>query len=65
MNEENKYLPHIYWSTKLNKNPTKAQFIIYVPKCSLKLISKYVTAVFKILFHEIESYNDQSQCFPG
>ena len=39
VNEENKYLPHIYWLPKLHKNPTKTRLIITAPKCSLKPLS--------------------------
>ena len=45
INEENKYLPHIYWLLKLPKNPTR--FLIAAPNYSLKPVSIYITTVFK------------------
>ena len=52
-NKANKCLPHIYWFPKLNKNLTKLRFVEVALNCSLPL-SKYMTAVFKILFsHDI------------
>ena len=49
----------------MHKDPTKVRFIIAVPKHSLKPLSKSITAVFKILFYQIQSYKDQSQYFSG
>ena len=49
--KKTKCLPYIYWLPKLDKNPTKARFIIAAPKSSPKPLSKSVTALFKILFH--------------
>ena len=57
LNCQNKCLLHIYWLPKVHKNPRKARFIIAPPKCSLKPISKSLTAVFKIRFNQIESCN--------
>ena len=55
--EENKCLLHIYWLPKVHKNPRKARFMMAPPKCSLKPVYKSLTAVFKIPFDQIESYN--------
>ena len=63
VNEENRCLPHIYWLPKLHKNPTKARFIILALKCFLKPLLASITAFFKILFHQIEDYSNQSQYF--
>ena len=65
MIEESKYLPHIYWLPKLQKNSTKARFIIAAPKSSLKSFSKTITVVFKIPIHQTESCNDQLQYVSG
>ena len=65
VNKENKCLSHIYWLPKFHRNPTKAQFIIAAPKCSQKQLSKSTTVAFKILLHQIESYNRQSLYFWG
>lgn len=48
---------------KLYKTPTKARSIIAAPRSSGKLLSKSITAVFKIFFHQIESYSNRSQYF--
>lgn len=65
MIEESKYLPHIYWLPKLQKNSTKARFIIAAPKSSLKSFYKTITVVFKISIHQTESCNDQLQYVSG
>lgn len=59
--EKNRYLPQIWWLPKLHKNPTKTRLKTAALKCSLKPISKSITAAFKILSHQIESYNNQLQ----
>ena len=38
--KKTKCLPYIYWLPKLDKNPTKARFIIAAPKSSPKPLSK-------------------------
>ena len=53
----------VCWLTKLNKNPTKARFIIAAPACSVKLLSKYITSVFKLIFNQVNSYNKQWSYF--
>ena len=63
--EDNKRLPNIYWLPKLHKKPTKARFIIAAPKCSIKPLSKSITSVFKLLFNQIHSYNDESRYYSG
>ena len=45
-NAENKCLPSMYWLPKLHRNTAKIKFIIPVPKCSLKALSKSITYVF-------------------
>ena len=59
VNEETKCLPHIYWLPKVHKNPRKARTIKAASKFSLKPVSKFLAAVFKILFLQIESCNNQ------
>ena len=62
---KDKCLPTIYWLPKLHKKPTKARFIIAAPKCSLKLMSKAITKVFKLMYNQIEDYNKKCHFFTG
>ena len=61
----NKKLLNIYQTPKLNKNATKAKFIIVAPKCSVKPLSNAVTAALKIMFNQIKHDNFRSQYSPG
>ena len=61
--KKTKCLPYIYWLPKLDKNPTKARFIIAAPKSFPKLLSKSVTALLKMFFHQTESYNDHARLY--
>ena len=45
----NKKPPNIYWTPKLHKNSTKAKFITSPTKCSVKPLSKAVTAALKLI----------------
>ena len=62
---ENECLPHIYWLPKMHKNPSKFRFIIAAPKCSIKPLNKAITAIFKLLFRQIEKYNQKSYFYSG
>ena len=46
---ENECLPHIYWLPKMHKKSTKFRFIIAAPKCSIKPLTKALTAIFKLM----------------
>ena len=60
VSEDNKRPPAICWLPKLNKNPTtKARFIIAAPTSCVKLLSKYITSVFKLIFNIVNSCNKQ------
>lgn len=63
--EDNKRLPRIYWLPKLHKNPSKFRFIIAAPKCSIKPLATSITLALKLLYKQIESYNDRSSYFSG
>ena len=52
-----------YKLPKLHKTLTKSRSIIAAPKSSRKLLSKSITAVLKIFFHQIESYSNWLQYF--
>ena len=60
VSECNHRLPNIYWTPKLHKNPSKARFIIAAPKCSVKPLSKAVTAALKLMYKQVENYNYKS-----
>ena len=42
-------LPLMYWIPKMHTNPVGSRFIIASPKCTLKPLSKDITATFKLL----------------
>ena len=63
LNAENKYLPSIYWLSKLHKNPTKARFTLAASICSLKSLSKSIASVFKLIFRQTEIYNKEISFF--
>ena len=65
VSEINKRLPNIYWTLKGHINPTKARFIIAVPKCSVKTLSIAVTAALKLIYKQIENYNFKTQYYSG
>ena len=65
VDEEQRELPHIYWLPKLHKSPPKARFIIAAPNNALKPLSKALTAILKLFFHQIESYHKKCQYFSG
>ena len=49
----------------MHKNPTKANFIIAAPKCSVKPLSKAVAAALKLIYKETENYNFKTQYYTG
>ena len=65
VDEEQRELPRIYWLPKLHKSPFKARFIIAAPNNALKPLSKALTAILKLFFHQIESYHKKCQYFSG
>lgn len=65
VSKKNKCLLHTSWQLKMHKDLTKARFTKAVLKHSLRPLSKSITAAFKILFDQIESYKDHSQYISG
>ena len=65
VNQENECLPQIYWLPKMHKTPTKFKFIIAAPKCSIKSLSKSITAILKLFYSQIETYNKKSHFYSG
>ena len=50
---------------KMHKNPIKARFIIASSKSSIKRLARTITSVFRLLFRQIETYNDECRFFTG
>ena len=65
VNSVNECLPQIYWLPKMHKNPAKFRFIIAAPKCAIKPLSKSITAIFKLFYSQIETYNKKSHFYSG
>ena len=51
------HLPVMYWIPKMHKNPVSFHFIIASPVCSIKLLSKDITSVFKFFYEKVERYH--------
>ena len=60
---ENHPLPNMYWMLKMYKNPIKGRFIIASPKSSIKLLVRTITSTFRLLFRQIQTYNDKCRFF--
>ena len=63
--EDQHMLPHMYWLPKLHKNPPKPRFIIAAPNCTVKKLSKALTCILKLFFHQIKRYSQVCQHFSG
>ena len=55
--EKEKDLPIMYWTPKKHKQPTGKRFIIASKICSTKKLSKAVSQVFKLIYHQVENYH--------
>ena len=55
----------MYWMLKMHKNPIKGRFIIASPKSSIKLLVRTITSIFRLLFRQIQTYNDKCRFFTG
>ena len=62
---ENHRLPNMYWKSKIHKNPIKARFIIASPKSSIKPLARTITSIFRVLFRQIQTYNNKCRFFTG
>ena len=49
----------------MHKSPTKARLIIAMSKCSVKPLSKVVTAPLKLTYKQIGNYNFKIQYYSG
>ena len=61
INDKEKQLPIMYWIPKIHKNPTGARFIIASKLCSTKQLSKSVSAVFKLIYNQIENFHKKAK----
>ena len=59
---ENHRLPNMYW---MHKNPIKTRFIIASPKSSIKPLARTITSIFRLLFRQIQTYDDNCWFFTG
>ena len=55
----------MHWLPKKYKIPSKARFIVAVPQCSIKPLSKHITSALKMFYHEIEHYNKKATFSSG
>ena len=53
----------MYWIPKMYKNPVGSRFIITSPKCTLKPLSKDITAIFKLPYKKIKKYYSKNRKF--
>ena len=63
--KETKKLPNNYWTFEFSEDSSKARLLIGAPQCFIKLLSKAVTAVLKLMYRQIEKYNSTSYYFLG
>ena len=49
----------IYWLPMQHENPTKSVFLFAAAACFVKLLSKSITSVLKLIFNQAKSYNKQ------
>ena len=58
-------LPSMYWTPKMHKNPIGARFIIASKFSSLKLLSKDITSIFRLIFAHVKKYHGKATFFSG
>ena len=63
--ENMKVLPTPYWIPKMHKSPIGARFIIASKQCTIKRLSKNITAAFKLLYKSVEKYHHKSKFYSG
>ena len=60
-----KTLPDIYWLPKLHKTPVKFRFIIASKRCTTKILSKDVSAIFSLFQKQIDTYYKKVHFYSG
>ena len=61
LNSKIEGLPLMYCIPNMHKNPVRSRFIIASPKCTLKPLSKNITALFKVFYKKIEKHNSKNR----
>ena len=56
LEEENRYIPLLYWTSKQHKNPYKFRFIAGASRCTNKTISKEVALALKHIKTQFKNY---------
>lgn len=56
VNEEDKKVPHIYWTSKQHKSPPSERFIVSGVHCSTKTLSKKLSCIFKLVQKTLKNY---------
>ena len=50
--------------SKMHKTPARnIRFVIAAPKCSINTLDKAITAVFKLMYHQMERYNEKTKYY--
>ena len=60
-----KTLPDIYWLPKLHKNPVGFRFIIASKQCTIKRLSKHISAAFSLFQKQISAYHAKTHFYSG
>ena len=50
---------------KMHKNPLKTRLIIASLKSSIKPLTRTITSIFRLVFRQIQTYNDTCRFFKG
>ena len=58
-------LPVAYWMPKMHKSPVGSRFIIASKTCANKILSKHVTAAFRLFYDSLRVYHDKIRFFSG
>ena len=63
--------PTLYWRPIMRESPVSTKFLTASKKCVMKLLSKTIAEVFKLLYKSVEnkkiikSYHSKSKFYPG
>ena len=58
--ENQRTLPLMYWMPKMHYSPSRARFIVASSTCSSKPLSQVISKVFKLIFHQVQSFHSKS-----
>ena len=54
--DDDKILPYLYWTSKLNKSPVKHRFIAGSSRCTTKQLSSLLTKILTVIKTGVEKY---------